>query len=95
MKNTVHVSGASGFNFYAPSNDVNVFCDATLFTVVVQCDSPLQEIFPPGYYKLYVPQKLLMPKKINVLFLISSPICHRVSPIFFQVKLRSANRNIF
>ena len=46
----------------------------------------------------------LRPKEINALFLISSPICHRVgrlaavsffSLLFFQVKLRPVNRNFF
>ena len=35
------------------------FCDITSSTHVARHDSILKEIFPPGNYKLYFPQKLL------------------------------------
>ena len=43
----------------ALSNDVEMFCDITSSTLVTPHDSILQEIFPPGNYKLYCPQKLV------------------------------------
>ena len=54
-----------------------------------------------GQWMDYYP---IRPEKINVLFPISSPICHRVGRLatfffsllfFFQVKLWLVNRNFF
>ena len=45
--------------FYALSNDISKFCDVTSSTHVGRRDNVLNEVFPPGNYKLYFPQKLL------------------------------------
>ena len=44
--------------FYAFSIDVNKFSDVTSSTLIKRRDSVLKEMFPPGNYKLYFPQKL-------------------------------------
>ena len=46
--------------FYPLSNDISKFCDVMSSILVTWRDNILKEIFSPGNYKLYFPQKLML-----------------------------------